>query len=87
MISNQWVHIWTTLASIKSVQIAKTQDANVSWCVLSVAAFSAWRAFRRVIALDLCNCTNFTIASTNAGQYANYEANPVPFGGAPYGYG
>jgi hypothetical protein len=87
MISNQWLHIWTTLASIKSVQKAKTQEASVSWGVSSVAAFSAGRAFGKVIALDLCNCTNFIIDSTNAGQYANYEANPVPFGGAPYGYG
>src|ERR1700756_1187050 len=80
MISNQWLHIWTTLASIKRVQKAKTQDASVSWRVFSVAAFSAGRTFHKVIALDLCNCTNFIIDSTSAGQYANYDANPVPLG-------
>ena len=69
----------TTLASIKSVQNAKTQDASVSWCVLSVAAFSAWRAFHEVTALDLCNCTNFIISF-------NYQANPVPLGDAPHGH-
>src|SRR5690242_11301007 len=64
MISNQWLHIWTTLASIKSVQKAKTQEASVSWRVL-----------------------RFIIDSTKAGQYANYDANPVPFGDAPHGHG
>jgi hypothetical protein len=60
------------------VQKAKTQDASVSWSVLSVAAFSAGRTFHKVIALDLCNCTNFIIDSTSAKQDANYGANPVP---------
>ncbi len=64
MISNQWLHIWATLASIKSVQKAKTQDASVSRCVLSIATFSAWRAFREVIALNRCSCTNFIISFT-----------------------
>jgi hypothetical protein len=53
-ISNQWLHMRTTLASIKSVQKIKTQAGNLSR-IVSVAAFRAERAFRRAIALNLCN--------------------------------
>ncbi len=53
-ISYQWLHMRTTVASIKSVQKIKTKDASLSWD-LSVAAFMAERAFWKVIVLDLCN--------------------------------
>jgi hypothetical protein len=55
-ISNQCRHMRTTLASITSVQKTKSQDTRSIWG-LKAAAFTAARAFPKVMVLDLCNRT------------------------------
>ena len=59
--SNQCLHIRMTLASITSVQKAKSQDARLLW-LLKILVFKAARAFLAVIALDPCNSTILQLA-------------------------
>src|SRR5262245_17379514 len=58
-ISNQWLHMRTTLASIKSVQKIKVQYTSLSRSFsIPAFTFAAVRGFLKAIALDLCNCTS-----------------------------